>query len=63
MMEHMLQNVVEQQGGEEGVSVLVEQEAGEEQGEEEGVSLLVEQEVLNSYSLEIKTNHMLHLKN
>jgi hypothetical protein len=35
-MEHML-NVVGQQGGEEGVSVLVEQEAGEEQREEVGV--------------------------
>jgi len=32
----MLQNVVEHQGEEEGVSVLVEQEVGEEQGEKEG---------------------------
>jgi hypothetical protein len=62
-MEHM-PNVVEQQGEEEGVSVLVEQEAREEQREEEGcVATIRMQEVLNSCSLEMASSHMLHLKN
>jgi hypothetical protein len=63
-MEHMLQNIVEQQGEEEGESVLVEQEAEEEQGEEEGcVAITRMQEVLIFCSVEMESSHMLHLKN
>ena len=63
-MEHILQNVVEQQGEDEGESVLVEQEAEKEQGEEEGcVATIRMQEVSNFCSSETESSHMLHLKN